>query len=76
MLNRQLWSKKSDFQSYCTLCFLLQFTFTGDAVNVAELVATAAVALVGAVHIGTLLTARSAFTLIHICTWQKKKKKM
>lgn len=49
------------------MSFWLQFTFTGDPVNVAELVTTAAVTLVGAINIGTLLTAGGAFALIQIC---------
>lgn len=46
----------------------LIYIFTSHAVNVAELVATATVTLVGAVHIGTLLTAWVALTLIQIVT--------
>lgn len=42
--------------------------FTSHAINVTELVAPAAVALVGAVHIGTLLTTWIALTLVHIVT--------
>lgn len=43
-------------------------TFTSHAIYVAQLVTTATVAVVGAVHIGTLLTAWVAVTLIQICT--------
>lgn len=50
------------------MSFWLQFTFAGETVHVAELVAAAAVTLVGAVHIGTLLTAGGALALINICT--------
>lgn len=42
--------------------------FTSYAIYVAELVATATVTLVGAVHVGTLLAARVALALIHIVT--------
>lgn len=42
------------------------FTFTGHAIHITELVATATVALVGAVHVGALLTARVALALIQI----------
>lgn len=44
------------------------FTFTSHAIYVTELVATATVTLVGAVHVGTLLTAWVAVTLIQIYT--------
>lgn len=46
----------------------LIYIFTSHAVYVTELVATATVTLVGAVHVGTLLTARVALTLIQIVT--------
>ena len=49
-----------------------RLTFTSDAVGVAELVAAATVTLVGAVHVGTLLTAGAALTLVHICTWARE----
>lgn len=42
-------------------------TFTGDAVDVAELVTTATVALVGAVDVGALLAAGVGLALVHIC---------
>lgn len=42
--------------------------FTGHAIDVTELVASAAVTLVGAVDVGTLLAARVALTLIQIVT--------
>lgn len=41
-------------------------TFAGDAVHIAELVASPAVALVGAVHVGTLLATRVAAALVHV----------
>lgn len=41
-------------------------TFAGDAVHVAELVAAAAVALVGAVDVGALLAAGAAAALVHV----------
>lgn len=44
----------------------LHFTFTCHAVDVTELVSTATVALVGAVHVGTLLTAWVALTFIQV----------
>lgn len=47
-------------------CSTPELTFTGNAIDVAELESTAAVALVGAVHIGTLLAAGVALTLIQI----------
>lgn len=47
------------------------FTFTSQAIHVTELVATATVALVGAVHVGTLLTARVAVALVQIYTEKK-----
>lgn len=47
---------------------LATLTFTSDAVDVAELVATAAVALVRAIHVGTLLTAGVTLALIQIYT--------
>lgn len=40
--------------------------FTSDPINVTELVATAAVALVRSVHIRAFLAARIGFTFIHI----------
>lgn len=42
--------------------------FTRHAIDVTELVATAAVTLVGAVHVGTLLAARVGLALIQIFT--------
>lgn len=42
--------------------------FTSDAIDVAELVSTATVALVGAVDVCTLLAAGVRLTLIHIFT--------
>lgn len=47
---------------------LFHFTFTSHAIYVAELIAAATVALVGAVHVGTLLTTWVALTLIQIYT--------
>lgn len=46
----------------------LIYIFTSHAIYVTELVATATVALIGAVHVGALLTARIGVTLIHIIT--------
>lgn len=46
----------------------LIYVFTSHAIYVTELVATATVTLVGAVHIGALLTAWFALTLIQIVT--------
>lgn len=43
-------------------------TFTSHAIYVTELIATATVTLVGAVHVGTLLAAWVALTLIQIYT--------
>lgn len=40
--------------------------FAGDPVHVTQLVASPAVALVGAVHVGTLLAARTAAAFIHV----------
>lgn len=48
----------------CTLIYI----FTSQSVYVTELVATATVTLVGAVHVGALLTARLAVALIQIIT--------
>ena len=45
---------------------LSPFTFAGDPVHVAELVASPAVTLVGAVDVGTLLAAGVAVTLVHV----------
>ena len=45
---------------------LSPLTFAGDPVHVAELVASPAVTLVGAVDVGTLLAAGVAVTLIHV----------
>lgn len=42
--------------------------FAGDPVHVAELVASAAVALVGAIDVGALLATGAAVTLIHVLT--------
>lgn len=50
---------------------LFPLTFTGHAIYVTELVATATVTLVGAVHIGTLLTAWVGVTFIQIYTETK-----
>lgn len=58
--------KNSNFHIKLMKCIKAYFTFTGHAINVAELVATATVTLVGAVHVGTLLAAGVALTLIHI----------
>lgn len=44
------------------------FTFTSQAIDVTELIAAAAVALIGAEHVGALLTAWVALTLVQICT--------
>lgn len=44
----------------------LPLTFAGDPVHVAELVASPAVTLVGAVDVGTLLAAGAAVTLVHV----------
>ena len=41
-------------------------TFAGDAVHVAELVASPTVTLVGAVHVGAFLAAGTAVTLVHV----------
>lgn len=41
-------------------------TLAGDPVHIAELVAPAAVALVGAVDVGALLAAGAAVTLVHV----------
>lgn len=46
----------------------LIYIFTSHAVYVTELVATATVTLVGAIHVGALLTAWVALTLIQIVT--------
>lgn len=46
----------------------LIYIFTSYAIYVTELVATATVTLVGAIHVGTLLTAWVALTLIQIIT--------
>jgi len=40
--------------------------FAGDPVHVAELVASPAVTLVGAVHVGAFLAARTAAALVHV----------
>lgn len=47
--------------------FFFFFTFASHAIDITELVATAAVTLVGAVHVGTLLATWVAFTLIQVC---------
>ena len=47
---------------------LFNFTFTSHAIYVTELVATATVTLVWTIHVGALLTARIALTLVQICT--------
>lgn len=44
------------------------YIFTSHAINVTELVTTATVTLVGAVHIGALLTAWVALTFVQIVT--------
>lgn len=44
------------------------YIFTSSAIYVTELVATAAVTLVGTVHIGALLTTWGALTLVQIIT--------
>ena len=45
---------------------LSPLTFAGEPVHVAELVASPAVTLVGAVDVGALLAAGAAATLIHV----------
>lgn len=47
-------------------CSSMELTFTRNAIDVTELESTAAIALVGAVHIGTLLATGVALTLIQI----------
>lgn len=56
---------------HCTDAGVCQraFTFTGDAVRVAQLIAAAAETLVRAVDVHTLLTARAALALIQV--WLK-----
>lgn len=49
-----------------SLCCTAELTFTRNAIDVTELESTTAVALVGAIHIGTLLTTGVALTLIQI----------
>lgn len=44
------------------------YIFTSHSINVTELVTTATITLVGAIHVGTLLTAWVALTLIQIIT--------
>lgn len=46
----------------------LVYVFTSGAINVAELVTSATVTLVGAVHVGTLLAAGVRLTFIQIVT--------
>lgn len=46
----------------------LIYIFTAHAIDITELVSTATVTLVGAIHVGTLLTARVALTFIQIIT--------
>lgn len=63
--------KKKIYSLKKNILKLFHFTFTGHAIYVTELVATATVTLVGAVHVGTLLTAWVALTLIQIYTETK-----
>lgn len=57
---------KSTYSLKYSLCNGVYFTFTSGAIYVTELVATSTVTLVGAVHVGALLTARIAVTLVQI----------
>lgn len=49
-----------------SLCNTAELTFTRNAIDVTELESAAAIALVGAIHIGTLLATGVALTLIQI----------
>lgn len=49
------------------------FTFTSYAIDVTQLIAAATVTLIGAKHVGALLTARVVLTLVQIYTEERLK---